>query len=54
MEIVWLDENIATVPDQPNVQLEFAETADDGIFDTVLGLLLRAAPNKSATERKEK
>jgi hypothetical protein len=43
VDFSWIDDRTATVPDHPNVTLEFAapEAKNDEIIDTVLGMLLR-------------
>ena len=44
MDFQWENDRTATIPDQPNVTLEFAEpeAEDDEIIDTVLGMLLQS------------
>lgn len=41
MDIVWLDERTATIPEYPDVTITFSETEDDELIDTVLGMLLQ-------------
>lgn len=43
MDFSWIDGRTATIPDHPNVTLKFAapEAEDEGIIDTVLGMLLQ-------------
>ncbi len=44
MDFSWIDDRTATIPDHPNVTLEFAplEERDEEIIDTVLGMLLQS------------
>ena len=44
MDFSWIDGRTATIPDHPNVTLEFAapEAKNDEIIDTVLGMLLQS------------
>ena len=44
MDFSWINDRTATVPNQPNVTLEFAapEAKDEEIIDTVLGMLLQS------------
>ena len=41
MDIVWLDERTATIPEYPDVTITFSETEDGELIDTVLGMLLQ-------------
>lgn len=40
-KLVWLDKNHATLKDNPNVELIFPETAEEGIVDKILGMLMK-------------
>ena len=44
MDFSWIDGCTATIPDHPNVTLEFAapEAKNDEIIETVLGMLLQS------------
>ena len=44
MDFSWIDDRTATIPDHPNVTLEFSapEESDEEIIDTVLGMLLQS------------
>ena len=44
MDFSWINDRTATIPDEPNVTLEFAgpEAKNDKIIDTVLGMLLQS------------
>ena len=44
MDFSWINDRTATIPDEPNVTLEFAplEERDEEIIDTVLGMLLQS------------
>ena len=44
MDFSWIDDRTATIPDHPNVTLEFVapEKSNEEIIDTVLGMLLQS------------
>ena len=44
MDFSWINDRTATIPERPNVTLEFAapEESNDDIIDTVLGMLLQS------------
>ena len=44
MDFSWINDRTATIPERPNVTLEFAasEAEDEEIIDTVLGMLLQS------------
>ena len=42
MDFRWHDENTAEVAEMPDVTVSFAESEDDTLIDTVLGMLLQS------------
>lgn len=44
MDFSWINDRTATIPERPNVTLEFAapEAEDEEIIDTVLDMLLQS------------
>lgn len=42
MELRWLNERTAEIPEKPNVTVSFADYEDDTLIDIILGMLLQA------------